>query len=319
VSHRARAVLLALLLIAPLGVADRVDAAGGPLVAPERPRGRPGATVLVRVEGWQPGSVVTVVLCGNDARRGSQDCDLVSGQSVHARTSRAEHVELPVALPPAPCPCVVRASDVASLVVVTAPFEVVGAPTAPTVGPTSAVAAIPLTVVAHLHQRRGSFLDRLRRVLGGPSHRELVLELHSTSSYPQAGVVVTAAFGRHATGGAPLDGPDAIDLAPGERRSITIPLELEAPVHGRYVVAGSVFTAGQAVRFSATVDAAPWGLIVLALLVALAVLAAAVVALRKRQMRARRPSGGDGEHSMTGSRTLGEHPLADPAPEQPVS
>jgi hypothetical protein len=274
--------------------------------------------MLVRVVDWPPGSVVTVVLCGNDARRGSQDCDLVSGQSVHTRGPAPEYVLLPVALPPAPCPCVVRASDVASLVVATAPLDVVGASSAPTVGPESAVAAVPLTVTAEVHQARGSFLARLRRVLGGPSHRRLVLQLHNTSAAPLPGVVVTAALGRHATGGAPLDAPAAIDLAPGERRSITLPVKLEAPVHGRYDVAGQVFANGQAVPFSATVRFVPWGLLVLAALVGLAVVGVVLLALRRRE-RARRPSGDEGERPVKGPGTLGEQGLPDPNPEHALS
>jgi hypothetical protein len=319
VSRRATsAVVVALALAGLIGAADPGGAAGAPSVVPDKPSAAPGASLLVRVVDWPAGSVVTVVVCGNDARRGSQDCDLTSGQSVHTRGPAPEYVLLPVALPPAPCPCVVRASDVTSLAVATAPFEVVGAPSAPTVGPEPVVTAVPLTVTAEVHQERGSFLARLRRVLGGPSHRRLVLQLHNTSSAPLPGIVVTAALGRHTTGGAPLAAPAAIDLAPGERRAITLPVKLEAPVHGRYILAGQAFTNGQAVPFSATVRYLPWGLLVLAVLVGLAVVGVAVLAVRRRE-RARRPSGDEGERPVTGPGTLGEQGPPDPNPEHALS
>jgi hypothetical protein len=318
-SRRARALLgLALLLTAVLGAPARSDAASGPSVVSDQPGAAPGTSVLVRVVDWPSGSVVTVVVCGNAGRRGSQDCDLLSGQSVHTRGPSPEYVLLPVALPPAPCPCVVRASDVTSLVVALAPFDVIGAPTAPIVGPESVVAAVPLTVRAEVHQERGSFFNRLRRVLGGPSHRRLVLELHNTSGAPLSGVVVTAALGRHATGGSPLDAPAVADLAPGERRSIELPLDLEAPVHGRYVVSGQAFTGGQAVPFATTVHYVPWALLVMAGLVAVAVVGVVLLAVRHRE-RARRPSGDESEHSVTGPVTLGEQGLPDPNPDRAAS
>ena len=136
--------LVAVCLIVLIGLPGRASAVGSPTVTPGSAAGAPpGRDVLVHVDGWQPGSVVTVLLCGNGARRGSQDCDLVAGESVTVRGAAPEYVLLPVTLPPAPCPCVVRASDVPDVVVATAPFDVIGAPTAPTVGPESVALRSP--------------------------------------------------------------------------------------------------------------------------------------------------------------------------------
>ena len=208
----------------------------------------------------------------------------MSGESVaiHAAGAR-EEVLLPIAVPPAPCPCVVRASDVSGLIVATAPFEVIGVATAPTVGPESVTTPIPVSVSAELRQARGSLVDRIRRVLGGPSHRRLVLDVHNESPDPLTGVVVTAALGRHAAGGAPLDAPAPFDLAVGATRTISLPVTLEAPVHGDYVVSGRAFAGGLSAPFAVSASATPWGLVVLAVLVLVALLVAATVAVRRRR------------------------------------
>ena len=177
-----------------------------------------------------------------------------------------------------------------------------------------------MSVAAELHEERGSFVDRIRRVLGGPSHRRLVLTVHNQSPTALAGVVVTAALGRHVTGGAPLDPPPPFGLAIGETRTITLPVTLEAPVHGRYVVVGKAFSGGLSAPFAVSVATTPWGLVVLALLTLVAVVVAVVVGVRRRrQDRERRPSGGVGEQQVTDLPTLGEHPPLDPDPADLVS
>jgi hypothetical protein len=316
-----RTALLLLLAVGAVVLPVASAGAAGPTITPERASAKPGATVVVRLDGWDPGGgAVTVSLCGNEARRGSQDCDLTSGQSVQPSGRGPDYVLLPIELPPPPCPCVVRAADVSSVVVVTAPFDVVGAPTAPTVGPESVVAAVPVTVSARVQRIRGSYLDRLRQELGGPSTRRLILELRNAGPTPVSGVVVTAALGRHASGGAPIDAPPAVDLAPGERRTITVDVELDPPVHGTYVVAGTAFVDGQRVPYAVRFRVVPRGLAILGVVALIAAgggLALAVA--RRRQNRARRPSGGPGEQQETTPRTVDELGSVGGAAGEPLS
>src|SRR5688500_18404180 len=112
--------LLALVMAG--GVAVPAVAQQGPAVVPEATSGRPGDVVLVALTGWRPVASVTVVLCGNGAERGSEDCDQVGGHSVEVRNADVEHVELRITLPPMPCPCVIRANDLNSDVVAFSPF-----------------------------------------------------------------------------------------------------------------------------------------------------------------------------------------------------
>lgn len=278
----ALAIVVALVATAPL--AASAAPAGGPTVVPASLAATPGARVLVDVVGWQPGTSVTVVVCGNEARRGSQDCDLRHGQSVELYTADSKKVLLTVSLPPAPCPCVLRAYDVHSNVVITTPFEVLGAPTAPVV---DGAAAVPrfIGVSARLREARGSFTDRLRKVLGGPVERRLVLDVRNTSGGPLTGVTVTAALGRSAGHGEALDEPAPFDLAAGEHREIAIDVRIGAPSHGRYIVSGSAFAAGSAVPFSTSTSSAPVGLYVLVLIVLVDLAALVAIAVLRARDR----------------------------------
>lgn len=82
-----------------------------------------GDVTVVRLEQWPEGSIVTVMLCGNRARRGSQDCDLASATVAEARPAQATFVRVPVRRPPVGCPCVIRASTQRADLVRTLPVE----------------------------------------------------------------------------------------------------------------------------------------------------------------------------------------------------
>jgi hypothetical protein len=260
------ALAAALALVATMAFASAASGADGPTVVPARTAAAPGARVLVDVVGWEPGSSATVVLCGNEARRGSQDCDLRHGQSVELYTADSKKVLLTVSLPPAPCPCVLRAYDVHSNVVITTPFEVIGAPTAPVVDGDAAVPRF-IEVSARLREVRGSFTDRLRKILGGPVGRRLVLDVRNTSGGPLSGVTVSAALGRSAGHGEALEAPAPFDLAAGEHREVAVDVRIGAPSHGRYVVSGTTFAGGSAVPFSTGTSTTPVGLYILVLIV----------------------------------------------------
>lgn len=84
--------------------------AGVPYLGIEQASTSLGDVTVVRLEQWPDGSIVTVMLCGNRARRGSQDCDLAGATVAEARPAQATFVRLPVQRPPVGCPCVIRAT-----------------------------------------------------------------------------------------------------------------------------------------------------------------------------------------------------------------
>ena len=108
--RRAVATVVLLAVLTASGLVAPAAAQEGPAVVPEATSGRPGDVVLVALKGWRPVASVTVVLCGNGAERGSEDCDQVGGQSVEVRNADVEYLELHVTRPPI---CLLYTSDAA--------------------------------------------------------------------------------------------------------------------------------------------------------------------------------------------------------------
>lgn len=283
---------------------------------------RPGTPVVATLKGWAPGAV-TVSVCGNDARRGSPDCDALGSVAAGPFAGGgSEVIELVVRKPPLPCPCVVRAASRGNEVVRTAPITVDGQPVAPVVGsppPTSS-----LVVSVALLDVEGSFWQRTRSGLGGRTPRTLELEIKNTGVTPASQISVNAAVGRDRQAGEPLLMPDIAPLLPGEVRRYSIPVVLPAPAYGRYLVFGSVFGAGNPVRFEAVTSTTP--ALLVASIIILGVVSAAAVGARMRAWLIRRdeeraldaagiePSAGTGEPEwlpvgqpkVTSTRTTGK-------------
>ena len=211
------------------------------------------------------------------------------------------------------------------VVIATAPFEVIGAPTAPTVGPESVPVPIPVSVTASLHEPRGSFLDRLRRVLGGPFAPATGARGPQRDAGPadRSALWSLPALGRHANGGAHWTRSPPSTSRWGRRTGSSFPRH---PPRPRCVGATSPCPVGPTSR-------RPVG---------------AVRRLRHRhplgsrragppgrrggghrrgfatvrrwrQDRARRPSDALSEQQVSDPPTLGEHPLLDPDPAEVVS
>lgn len=121
--------------------------AAGPTIVASSAGASGGDTILVTLDGWGPGAV-TVTVCGNLAARGTQDCDLLHARGVGINNSGPTLAELVVALPPAPCPCIVRAATTTNDVVSSTPIDIVGMPMAPVVYPV-VVTTAPLSAEVH--------------------------------------------------------------------------------------------------------------------------------------------------------------------------
>ena len=89
---------------------------GGPVAAADDgPSGvvlpssaKPGETVEVGSRGWPAGAQIQAVVCGDLAIGGSNTCYLPGAALGQADDRGRVHLQLTVAAPPRPCPCVVR-------------------------------------------------------------------------------------------------------------------------------------------------------------------------------------------------------------------
>ena len=74
------------------------------------------------------------------------------------------------------------------------------------------------------------------------------------------GLRIVSQVGRAGGVSAPIPPATIASLAPGERRTVTLPFEIDAPVFGRYVVTGSVYGLAAPVTFRASTSNDPWAL-----------------------------------------------------------
>jgi hypothetical protein len=233
-----------------------------------------GQGVTVNGEHFPTTSSVTVQLCGNEARSGSTDCDVVAGQTVVTNESGSFQAQVVVRFPPVPCPCVIWAtSNGAVSASATAPIGIVTAdyvnppPPAEPAAPTT-----DLVVVRAALEQPQSW----RGWFGLPVHAALVLTVRNQGPRAVDNVVLSLTVGKGTDPISVVSAPPIDSLAAGEERTITVPFELGAVAHGRYTIKGSFGAAN--VSFRAYTSVEPWG-------VALVVLLGAVVLLLRFRRR----------------------------------
>ena len=87
----------------------------GPIVSLDRKELEPGQRVVLNIDGFESLNV-TISVCGNDARRGSVDCNMYASEGLKLDTDGTSTViQIPVAAPPVPCPCVIRVRTARSM------------------------------------------------------------------------------------------------------------------------------------------------------------------------------------------------------------
>lgn len=116
--------------------------APGPRVVVNRTASPAGPVDVVRLEGW-PSGAVDISVCGNGARRGSQDCDPRGTRTVDIRADGTAETAIDL-VPPLGCPCAVRASSLGGAVTVVEPVVIPGVATLPADQlPAPAVPSVP--------------------------------------------------------------------------------------------------------------------------------------------------------------------------------
>jgi len=294
----------------------------------------PGDEVAVRLVGW-PTGVVTGSICGNEARRDSQDCDLVGSESVAVGGPEPTAFSLKATVPPAPCPCVVRVTTQGGDVVQTAPLDIAGVPVGPVVGPAPVPAdspsdPVPLVVHARVSTKGARFPESWYGPLGGPARRTLLLTIANHGTSALNGLRFVASAGRGRDSAAPVASRRLAPIAAGAAHVIRIPLDLAAPAFGNYVVFGSVYGLDAPVPFSAKASNEPWGLELL--LPVLLLVLAQLARRRERRERAALQQSSSGVESLYNDRSsangwiprdagpaVEEYAYAVAAPPRPVS
>jgi len=236
----------------------------------------PGDLLVVHLSGW-PDGAVTMSTCGNDARRGSADCDLIGSQAIRTDIDNGPTYEFRVTTPPTPCPCVVRVADTAERSVRTVPVVIDGVLTAPTVGD-AAPSSRTLVVSAHLDDPRG-LAGKASSAFAGSSRRRLIVRVRNAGSQALDDVTVSGVIGRDRSSGAPVATRTISRLEVGTERVVAMDTTVGFPAWGDYVVYGTASTPSVAAGFAVTTHGDPWAL---ELMIPLALVVVARV-LRRRQ------------------------------------
>lgn len=220
-------------------------AQSGPRITLDRAEVAPGQPILVTVEDFDS-PFVNLVVCGNLGYRGASDCNVTAGVSKETLAGgRPKLVQLIAHPPPAPCPCIVRATASAGGDFAVAPIVITGHPVGDPVG----VPDGPLVQV-EVEARRsdGSLWSRLRSALGGPTRYEATVSVRNTTTGPLTKVALSGSVGHWLDDDAAtleLDPPGAIE--PGRTHTQQVVAEVPAPSVGDYTFEVVVSGAGSSV------------------------------------------------------------------------
>ena len=234
----------------------------GPSVLVDQPTAKPGDRVRVSVEGFDA-PYVTVSICGNQARRGSPDCDLVGSKGFELQPDgQLTWTELVVSEPPAPCPCVIRVSTPTNDLVSVAPFSIVGHPVEELSGPAPDDPLVEI-LVTPTPVSNGAF-GWLRSSLGGATDYDVTVSVHNLTNDTLRRVSLDGSVGRDE-----FDVSTSFDmknpgvLPGGQTSTQVVRVRLPSPAIGTFVWRVSAGGAGPTVTTLVERRATPWLLIVL--------------------------------------------------------
>jgi len=255
----------------------RVDGvATAPVVALDRYEVAPGDQVTVTIAGFRA-QAVTISICGNEARRGSSDCNMAASEGVRlARGGDSTIADLPITAPPVACPCLVRVSNANQDEVAVVAITLLGHPVEPVVGNAPATRAV--TVEIDSVPSASGVVARTRAWLGGPVRYDVTIRVTNQSATAVSAMAVTGTVGR--AGDDDLERfevPEPGVIDPGQTWTVTTHAELPAPVYGQVEWRATVSGVGSAVTAIDRTSHRPW-----LLYVCLVVLAADVLALLTR-------------------------------------
>jgi hypothetical protein len=266
----------------------------------------PGQTLLVSSRGWAPGTILTMELCGRQGAGGSADCAVAQQRMATADDRGSINETMEVAVPPAPCPCVVKVSSMTRDAFAVAPVTVVGAPFDDTPLPSESVTPRLEIVDAHL-EGTGPWTAWF----GASPQRDLVVTLRNpgVSAVEGAGLYITAGKADHPTrvvSSAPLT-----PVLPRATKTVRVPVALGALWYGKATVRVAIAGLADGPEVAATTSSHPWGLAVLVVITLQLLLLAVRNRVRRRLAR---------RESVVVGAPIAERPVAEkPVALEPVA
>lgn len=254
---------------APARAADPPPPGAGPSASIDPGKVAAGDKVSVVGGDWTPGSLVQASICGENGLRGTVNCAAASAASGTADPGGNISITLTAAVPPSPCPCVVRIAVImngppkdASV-----PLEIDGAPYAPlpvTVKTPGRLVFIDSAMVGE---------DSIFTWFGSPVQRRFRIEVGNMGQ--TAIINPTFRIGFYEGVYAPTweNYESHVTIAPGQRTTISLPVELNPRQHGTF--SWRVTYDNQIVDEQALEVGRPWGVYIFGALLVIVVPVAA--------------------------------------------
>lgn len=239
----------------------------GPAVSLDQTEVAAGGAVVVTVDGFTSRNV-TIAVCGNEARRGSADCEMTASQQIRFEDDGSPTwTRFIVPEPTLPCPCVVRVTSPDNDELAVTPIVVTGHPVADVVDPPVIGDLVDVTISAGTDA--DGVVDAVRAELGGPTTYAVTVSVRNIGSSPLRNVrlALDAARGGNAVPSIDIEDPGLIGV--GQTWQQTVRVRVPTPSFGEVQWTATASGAGQPVAASARTNHRPVLLIVLvALLVA---------------------------------------------------
>ncbi|MEV8510905.1 hypothetical protein [Dactylosporangium sp. NPDC051484] len=231
-----------------------------------------GQQIMVTLHHW-PAGPVQLEICGNNARRGTLDC--ANDQAINAQVPAAGTAVTPILLvaPPVACPCLLQARHLTGAERAIAALPLNGVTAAPAPAP----AAAPELVIDELR-----VVERipLRGWFGLPEELTVRLTLRNPGPADVVDPPFTLLFGPAGQANTIVAAPTLGTIDAGQTRDYRIRVPMDLAVIGKHELHGRIDLPERPVAFVIETTRQPWGLLVLA-----AILAAILIALRPRAIR----------------------------------
>ncbi|MFJ3925437.1 neocarzinostatin apoprotein domain-containing protein [Streptomyces sp. NPDC090022] len=229
---------------APQGA--RAAAAAEPAVSLSLQEAAKGTALTVTGTGWPAGTMVMLLLCGQNMIGGTNSCANADGVAVSVDAGGAFAAQLPVVAPPKPCPCVVDVTSVnGDQSTVATPFKITDHEVAELPAESGTARLALLTGV----ELQGD--DGVLTWFGAPPSRKFVVTVGNLGSAPVKDPVFQLGTAHGVF--APLweEAPWKGTIQPGQKARVELDVALTAGAYGDYTVS---------LKYGEKVLAAqPWG------------------------------------------------------------
>ena len=263
-----RLVLLVLFTAAPCAVTEaHADSfSSGPVISLSRTNVTSGDRMMVTLEGFSA-PVVTLSICGNEARRGSGDCNMVMSKGVRIQSAINPTVTpFGVSVPPVGCPCIVRASSLNGDEIASAPITLAGHPDSPVIDPPKVDGPFLVASVTAERAPNGP-VGWVRSNLGGPFRYRVTVTVKNLSTEPLHQPRLSGSVSRNTNENlVDLNLVDPGEIGVGQTWQETVDVVVPAPSFGTLTWGIAVSGAGPTVLATSSTPQSPILLLLMAML-----------------------------------------------------